>query len=271
MRSGDGRRGLRGRRPRHAVPPGRRGLPRRRGPRRVRRVRDRADRRSSSASPRRSPTTTPAALQVAFGTAWHMLFTRGGLRIGETVLVNSVSSGIGSAAVQLAQLAGAYVIGTSSSPEKLAAAAELGMDAGIDYTTEDIPARVAEITGGRGVDLVFEHVGGELFEKSLQSLAQDGRLVTCGAHAGEVVAVRHHPVLPGPAHRDRLLRLHARGAGEGPRVRRPRPAAAPRARELPARRGAARRSRRSRRARTSGRSCSVHERSRRQAHSRRGS
>ena len=127
------------------------------------------------------------ALQVAFGTAWHMLFTRGGLRIGETVMVNSVSSGIGSAAIQLAHLAGAYVIGTSSSPEKLAAATDLGMDAGIDYTTEDVPERVAEITGGKGVDLVFEHVGGELFGKSLQSLALDGRLVTCGAHAGEVV------------------------------------------------------------------------------------
>ncbi|MGN6168032.1 MAG: quinone oxidoreductase family protein, partial [Solirubrobacteraceae bacterium] len=59
------------------------------------------------------------ALQVAFGTAWHMLFGRGGLRIGETVLINSVSSGIGSAAVQLAHLAGAFVIGTSSSEEKL--------------------------------------------------------------------------------------------------------------------------------------------------------
>ncbi len=128
------------------------------------------------------------ALQVAFGTAWHMLFTRGGLRIGETVLVNSVSSGIGSAAIQLAHLAGAFVIGTSSSSEKLASAAELGMDAGIDYTVEDIPARVAELTGGKGVDLVFEHVGGTLFQKALESLAPDGRLVTCGAHAGEVVS-----------------------------------------------------------------------------------
>jgi NADPH:quinone reductase-like Zn-dependent oxidoreductase len=128
-----------------------------------------------------------AALQVAFGTSWHMLFTRGGLRIGETVLVNSVSSGIGSAAVQLAKLSGAFVIGTSSSQEKLDRAAELGMDVGIDYTTEDIPARVAEITGGKGVDLVYEHVGGELFQKGLESLALDGRLVTCGAHAQEVV------------------------------------------------------------------------------------
>ncbi len=133
------------------------------------------------------PDEDAAALQVAFGTAWHMLFTRGGLRIGETVLINSVSSGIGSAAVQLARLAGAHVIGTSSSAEKLDRAADMGMDDGIDHTTEDVPGRVAELTGGRGVDLVFEHVGGELFQKGLESLAQDGRLVTCGAHAGEVV------------------------------------------------------------------------------------
>ncbi|QEC48407.1 zinc-binding dehydrogenase [Baekduia soli] len=128
-----------------------------------------------------------AALQVAFGTAWHMLFTRGGLRIGETVLINSISSGIGSAAVQLAHLAGAYVIGTSSSAEKLAQASALGMDDGIDYTTEDVPARVAELTGGKGADLAFEHVGGELFQKAIESLGQDGRLVTCGGHSGEVV------------------------------------------------------------------------------------
>lgn len=128
-----------------------------------------------------------AALQVAFGTSWHMLITRGGLRIGETVLINSVSSGIGSAAVQLAKLAGAVVIGTSSSQAKLDRASELGMDVGIDYTSEDVPARVAEITGGRGVDLAYEHVGGELFQKALESLRPDGRLVTCGAHAKEIV------------------------------------------------------------------------------------
>jgi NADPH:quinone reductase-like Zn-dependent oxidoreductase len=127
------------------------------------------------------------ALQVAFGTAWHMLFGRGGLRIGETVLINSVSSGIGSAAVQLAHLAGAFVIGTSSSQEKLERALGAGADAGIDYTTEDVPGRVMELTEGRGVDLVFEHVGGELFQKAIESLAQNGRMVTCGAHGGEVV------------------------------------------------------------------------------------
>ena len=128
-----------------------------------------------------------AALQVAFGTAWHMLFGRGHLSIGETVLINSVSAGIASAAVQLAKLGGAYVIGTSSSAQKLERAASLGMDLGIDYTREDVPARVREATGGSGVDLVFEHVGGTLFQAGLDSLARDGRLVTCGGHGGEVV------------------------------------------------------------------------------------
>ena len=74
-----------------------------------------------------------AAMQIAFGTAWHMLFTRGRLRIGETVMINSVGSGIGSAAVQLARLAGATVIGNADSDEKLARAAELGMDHGINH------------------------------------------------------------------------------------------------------------------------------------------
>jgi NADPH:quinone reductase-like Zn-dependent oxidoreductase len=128
-----------------------------------------------------------AVVQIAFATAWHMLFTRGGLRPGETVLVNSVGSGIGSAAVQLAHMAGAYVIGNSSSDAKLARAAELGMDAGVNYTEQDLVAEVMRLTDDRGVDLVYEHCGGELFQKGLDSLSKDGRLVICGGHAGEVV------------------------------------------------------------------------------------
>ena len=95
-----------------------------------------------------------AAVQTAFATAWHMLFTRGGLRPGETVLVNSVGSGIGSAAVQLAHMAGAYVIGNSSGDAKLARAAELGMDAGVNYKKQDLVAEVMRLTEDRGVDLV---------------------------------------------------------------------------------------------------------------------
>jgi NADPH:quinone reductase-like Zn-dependent oxidoreductase len=128
-----------------------------------------------------------AALQIAFGTAWHMLFTRGRLQTGETVMINSVGSGIGSAAVQLARLAGATVIGNASSDDKLARASELGMDHGINHARQDVVAEVMRLTDDRGVDLVFEHVGGELFQKGLDSLGKDGRLVICGGHSGEVV------------------------------------------------------------------------------------
>src|SRR4029077_18517528 len=128
-----------------------------------------------------------AALQIAFGTAWHMLFTRGRLRIGETVLINAVGSGIGSAAVQLARLTGATVIGNAGSDDKLARASELGMDYGINHVTQDVVAEVMRLTDDRGVDLVFEHVGGDLFQTGLDSLGKDGRLVICGGHSGEVV------------------------------------------------------------------------------------
>lgn len=128
-----------------------------------------------------------AALQVAFATAWHMLFTRGRLQAGETVLINSVGSGIGSAAVQLAKQAGAFVIGNASSDEKLERARELGLDAGINHRTQDVAGEVMRITGGAGADLVYEHVGGELFQQGLDSLTKDGRMVICGGHSGEIV------------------------------------------------------------------------------------
>jgi len=128
-----------------------------------------------------------AASLIAFGTAWHMLITRAKLRPGETVLVNSVGSGIGSAAVQIAKLAGAFVIGNSSRDDKLAKAKELGLDVGINYTTQNIVEEVLRVTDGHGVDVVYEHVGGALFQAGLDSLAKDGRLVICGAHSGEVV------------------------------------------------------------------------------------
>jgi NADPH:quinone reductase-like Zn-dependent oxidoreductase len=128
-----------------------------------------------------------AALQIAFGTAWHMLLARGRLQAGETALINAVGSGIGSAAVQVASLAGATVIGTAGSDDKLERAAELGMSHGINHSTQDVVSEVMRLTDGRGADLAYEHCGGEHFQRSLDSLTKDGRLVTCGAHAGEVV------------------------------------------------------------------------------------
>jgi NADPH:quinone reductase-like Zn-dependent oxidoreductase len=128
-----------------------------------------------------------AATQIAFATAWHMLFTRARLQPGESVLINCIGSGIGSAALQLAKLSGAFVIGNAGSDDKLARASEFGMDVGVNYKTDDVPAAVMRATDGHGVDVVFEHVGGDLFQIGLDSLAKDGRLVICGGHAGEVV------------------------------------------------------------------------------------
>jgi NADPH:quinone reductase-like Zn-dependent oxidoreductase len=128
-----------------------------------------------------------AATHIAFATAWHMLVSRARVQPGETVLVNSVGSGIGSAAIQIAKLAGAFVIGNSSRDDKLARAAELGLDVGINYTSQDVVEQVMAATDGRGADVVYEHVGGDLFQKGLDALAKDGRLVICGGHSGEVV------------------------------------------------------------------------------------
>jgi NADPH:quinone reductase-like Zn-dependent oxidoreductase len=128
-----------------------------------------------------------AATQIAFATAWHMLFTRARLQPGESLLINCVGSGIGSAALQLAKLAGALVIGNAGTPEKLARAEEFGLDVAVNYRVQDVPAEVMRVTEGRGVDVVFEHVGGEFFQMGLDSLSKDGRLVICGGHSGEVV------------------------------------------------------------------------------------
>lgn len=129
-----------------------------------------------------------AATQVAFGTAWHVLINRGGLRAGQTVLIQAAGSGIGSAAIQVARLAGATVIATASTDRKLERARELGAHHTVNYSVGDsfVP-RVRELTSGKGVDLVMEHVGGRVFTQSLECLRTDGTIVTCGGHSGEVV------------------------------------------------------------------------------------
>jgi NADPH:quinone reductase-like Zn-dependent oxidoreductase len=129
-----------------------------------------------------------AASQIAFGTAWHVLINRGGLRAGHTVLIQAAGSGIGSAAVQVASLAGATIFATASSDQKLQRAKALGAHHLINYSTEENFAhRVLELTGGKGVDVIMEHIGGDVFTRSLECLKTDGVMVTVGAHAGEVV------------------------------------------------------------------------------------
>jgi NADPH:quinone reductase-like Zn-dependent oxidoreductase len=125
-----------------------------------------------------------AAFPLTFLTAWHMLITRAGLKPGERVLVVAAGSGVGVAAVQIAKLAGAFVIATAGTDEKCEKVKALGADAVINHSREDIAEKVRELTNGRGVDVVFEHVGPAVFEQCLRSLAKGGRLVTCGATTG---------------------------------------------------------------------------------------
>jgi NADPH:quinone reductase-like Zn-dependent oxidoreductase len=127
-----------------------------------------------------------AAVQVAFSTAWHMLVERAGLRPGETVLVTAGGSGVGTAAVQIARHAGARVIATAGSATKRERLLALGAQAAVDHRRGDWPGEVRRLAGG-AVDVAFEHVGGETFQGALAALRRGGRLVTCGAHAGERV------------------------------------------------------------------------------------
>lgn len=125
-----------------------------------------------------------ACLPLTFLTAWHMLMTRAQLRPGETVLIHAAGSGVGSAGVQIAKLAGAKVIATASTPEKLEKAKALGADHLINYAQSDFLEEVKKLTSRRLVDVVFEHVGASTWDKSVLCLPKGGRLVTCGATTG---------------------------------------------------------------------------------------
>ncbi len=130
-----------------------------------------------------------AAVPLVFLTAWHMLFSRAQLQAGEDVLVLSASSGVGSAAIQLAKLLGCRVIATAGGEQKLSRARELGADEVIDHYAQNIAAEVRRLTDRRGVDVVFEHVGAATWPQSVACLAPGGRLVTCGATTGFDVRV----------------------------------------------------------------------------------
>jgi NADPH:quinone reductase-like Zn-dependent oxidoreductase len=140
--------------------------------------------------PEAVPYEQGAATLIAFGTAWHMLVDRAALSEGETVLVLAAGSGVGMAAVQLGSYLGARVIATASTDEKLARARDLGADGTINYVQQPRFARaVRKLTDGRGVDVVFEHVGADTWRDSVAALAIGGRLVTLGGDR-PVVPVR---------------------------------------------------------------------------------
>lgn len=133
-----------------------------------------------------------ALAPITFGTVEHMLFDNAKLQAGETVLVHAGGSGIGSAAIQLAKAAGATVITTVGNDEKAEKAAMLGADHVINYSNERFEGRVRKLTGRKGVDVVFEHVGSQTWPGSLLSMKRGGRLVTCGSTTGVVAPTNLH-------------------------------------------------------------------------------
>ena len=125
-----------------------------------------------------------AAFPLVFITLWRMLVSHARLEPGETILILGIGGGVASASLQVAKKIGARVIVTSGSNDKLERARDLGADYGIDHRSKDFVQEVQTMTGGRGVDVVLDSIGGEFWRKSLASLARGGRLVTCGATAG---------------------------------------------------------------------------------------
>ena len=128
-----------------------------------------------------------AAFPLVSVTAWHMLFSLADLRLGEDVLIMGAGSGVGHMAIQMAKLAGARVFTTVGSDDKIAKAKSLGADEVINHSREQVNQRVRELTHRRGVDVVIEHIGPEVWGQCIDSLAKGGRLVTCGATTGAEV------------------------------------------------------------------------------------
>jgi NADPH2:quinone reductase len=136
-----------------------------------------------------------AALQITYPTSYAALVDRARLVPGETLLVHAAAGGVGIAAVQIGKALGARVIATAGGAEKLAVAREHGADEAIDYEREDFAARVQELTGGRGADVIYDPVGGEVFERSLKCIAWEGRLLVIGFASGRIPELRMNRVL----------------------------------------------------------------------------
>jgi NADPH:quinone reductase-like Zn-dependent oxidoreductase len=125
-----------------------------------------------------------AAAPLVFLTAWSMMVGKGDIRPGEDVLILGAGAGVGTAAIQIAKLAGCRVIATASTDEKLARAKELGADILINYKKDEFDKRVRDITNKRGVDVVIDYIGADTWVQSLRSARKGGRVLTCGATTG---------------------------------------------------------------------------------------
>jgi NADPH2:quinone reductase len=175
---------------------------------------------------------TAAAMIIAYQTAWFGLFHRAELQPGETLVVHAGASGVGSAAIQLGVHSGARVIATAGGPDKVAVCKQLGAHVVIDYRNVDLVDALRDATAGNGADVIYDPVGGDVFDASRRCLTFEGRLVVVGFASGRIpeipanhVLVKNYTVLglhwgayrrrdPALVQRchDELMRLHAEGA-----------------------------------------------------------
>jgi NADPH2:quinone reductase len=147
----------------------------------------------------RMPETMPfadgAAFTLTYQTGWFGLHRRARLQSGETLLVHAGAGGVGSAAIQLGKAAGASVIATAGSDEKVDLCRELGADHAINYKTQDFAEEVKRITGGRGADVVFDPIGGDVYDRSTKCIAFEGRIVVVGFTSGRIPQAATNHVL----------------------------------------------------------------------------
>jgi NADPH2:quinone reductase len=136
-----------------------------------------------------------AAITIVYQTGWFSLHRRAQMKRGETLLVHAGAGGVGSAAIQLGKAAGARVIATAGGPAKVEVCRQLGADIAVDYTKEDFVAIVKGATQQRGADVIFDPVGGDVFEKSTKCIAFEGRILVIGFTSGRFPEVRANHVL----------------------------------------------------------------------------
>lgn len=136
--------------------------------------------------PNAMPFEDAAAFWITYQTGWFGLFRRANLQPRETLLVHAGAGGVGSAAIQLGKAAGATVIATAGSDEKVEVCTKLGADHAINYTTQDFAEEVKRITDGRGADVVYDPVGGDVYERSTKCIAFEGRIVIVGFTSGRI-------------------------------------------------------------------------------------
>lgn len=154
-----------------------------------------ARRQSVMHIPDEMPFEDAAAFSLVFQTGWFGLHRRANLQAGETLLVHAGAGGVGSAAIQLGKAAGAKVIATAGSDEKVEVCMRLGADHALNYKTQDFVEEVKKLTGGRGADVVYDPIGGDVYDRSTKCIAFEGRIVVVGFTSGRIPQAATNHVL----------------------------------------------------------------------------